>query len=116
MEIGRLSGDDDELAEAPQKTDSNGGRLGLVVDSLDKEMKKNWQLSGGVVVQQVIPGGPGAKAGLAPGDVIAQLGFTQIDSVSAYKKAEEAMPGNSLLPIRFFRRGRPAFRTITIEE
>jgi serine protease Do len=114
--VGRLNGDDEGNLAAAGEAKATGGRLGLVVEPLNQQMQKNWQLSGGVVVRQVIENGAGAKAGLLPGDVIAQVGFNAVDSVATYNKVVEALPGNSLLPIRFFRRGRPAFRTITIEE
>ncbi|GAA5316184.1 MAG: serine protease MucD [Candidatus Pelagadaptatus aseana] len=116
VEVGRLSGEDDGVAATEEDPKDSGGRLGLVVEPLDKQMQKNWQLSGGVVVRQVLEGSAGARAGILPGDVIAQLGFNGVDSVETYRKVEQALPANSLLPIRFFRRGRPAFRTITIEE
>jgi serine protease Do len=116
VEVGRLPGEDGEEVVSTQTEENSGGRLGLVVEPLDKRLQKEWQLSGGVIVRHVLPGGAGAKAGLAPGDVIAQLGFNQIPNVKTYRKVVKALPGNSLLPIRFFRRGRPAFRTIIIEE
>jgi len=114
--VGTLGGAEPGAAATPQEPAAVGGRLGLVVDDVDARLKKAWHLSGGVVVKQVRRGGPGAQAGLQPGDVIAQLGFTEIDSLETFEGVEAELPNDSLLPIRFFRRGRPAFRTIIIKE
>lgn len=114
--VGTLSGGEEESSVAGQTPATVGGRLGLVVDEIDERLKKAWHVSGGVVVKRVRRDSPGAQAGLLPGDVIAQLGFTEIDSLVAYEKVEAELPANNLMPVRFFRRGRPAFRTIIIKE
>ncbi len=112
--VGTLS-DSEEMRAAGGKNIS-GGRLGLVVDEVEESLKKSWGISGGVIVKQVMADGPGAQAGLRPGDVVAQLAFKDIDGVNGYEDIVEHLPANQLLPIRFFRRGRPAFRTIMIKE
>lgn len=114
VKVGTLTSDGpDQLANAET---TEGGRLGLIVENLDDQMKKNWQISGGVIVKQVVPEGAGASAGLRPGDVIAQLAFKEINDHSDYDNVVKSLPPNQLLPIRFLRRGRPAFRTIMIKE
>ena len=115
VKVGALNGEHLVVAniEDPAVVD---GRLGLVVGSLDATMKKSWQLNGGVVVKQVAADSAGAKAGIMPGDIIAQLGFDQVKSVKDFNAIQKALPANHLVPIRFFRRGKPAFRTIKIEE
>lgn len=113
VEVGTLGGD--ELASVP--TDPlEGGRLGLVVDALEPQLLKQWQLRGGVIVRQVLAGGAGAKAGLRQGDVIVQLGFNGVDSLSDYDRVVTELPSDSLLPIRFYRNGRALFRTITLSD
>lgn len=113
--VGTLGGGAGELADSEESNDT-GGRLGLLVDALEPELMKEWQLRGGVVVRRVLPGGPGATSGLRSGDVIVQLGFSEIDSLSNYEKMVNELPANSLLPIRFYRHGRALFRTISIPE
>ncbi len=113
VKVGTLGGDGVALAE-PEADE--GGRLGLVIDGIEPELLKQWQLRGGVVVQQVFPGGPGAKAGLRRGDVIVQIGFNSVESLADYDKLVAGLPSDSLLPIRFYRRGRALFRTISITD
>lgn len=114
--VGRLAG----AGNAGLLTSSGEGsnsfdRLGLAVESVDPALREKWHLTGGVLVSQVDSQGPAADSGIAPGDVIAQLGFEQIDSVDDYLRVLKDLPSDSLLPIRFFRGGRPTFRTIRLQ-
>jgi len=112
--VGRLAGAETGSPVA-ERAVAGGDRLGLMVEEVDSQLKDKWRLSGGVMVTKVDPQGAAADAGVAPGDVIAQLGFEQIDSISDYERVIKSLPSDSLLPIRFFRDGRPTFRTIRLE-
>ena len=117
VRVGALPGDDDgeQQASAPAATDV-GGRLGLVVDEIPDGLKQRLGVESGVLVKQVVPGKAGANAGLRSGDIIAQLGFDQVESLADYDKVVKKLPKGELLPIRFFRGGQPTFRTIQIDE
>ncbi len=52
---------------------------------------------GGVVVASVNPGTPGSSAGLAEGDVIMQIGKTEVDSVDAAAEARKAQNSSTVL-------------------
>lgn len=114
VEVGTLGGDD--TVAAAGDPNGAGGRLGMVVNDIDERLKNAWRISAGVVVERVAPDSAAARAGLRPGDVIAQLAFTDIDDLATFNEVEAGLPANELLPIRFFRQGRPAFRTIIIKE
>ncbi|WP_105103912.1 DegQ family serine endoprotease [Microbulbifer pacificus] len=118
VRVGALPGDDDgqqQASNAPATTDI-GGRLGLAVDEIPDGLKQRLGVETGVLVKQVVPGKAGANAGLRSGDIIAQLGFDQVESLSDYEKIVKKLPKGELLPIRFFRGGQPTFRTIQIDE
>ncbi|WP_295797780.1 DegQ family serine endoprotease [uncultured Microbulbifer sp.] len=116
VRVGALPGEDEpEQANAPASTDV-GGRLGLVVDEIPDGLKQRWGVDSGVLVKQVVPGKAGANAGLRSGDIIAQLGFDAVESMTDYDKIVKKLPAGELLPIRFFRGGQPTFRTIQIDE
>ncbi|WOX06056.1 DegQ family serine endoprotease [Microbulbifer pacificus] len=118
VRVGALPGDDDAEVQAsnvPATTDV-GGRLGLAVDDIPDSLKQRLGVESGVLVKQVVPGKPGANAGLRSGDIIAQLGFDQVESLLDYQKIVKKLPKGELLPIRFFRGGQPTFRTIQIDE
>jgi len=96
--------------EAPADT-----RLGLVVEEMTADMKSAVGFEG-VIIKQVSANSPAAEAGLAPGDVLVQLGFDEIRSVRQFRKIEKALPANKPQPVRVIRRGSPLFRSITIDK
>ncbi len=73
--IERLNAKLTELTEpkvaAASDTKADGGRLGLAVRPLTADEKREAELAGGLVVEDV--NGPAARAGLQPGDVILSL-------------------------------------------
>jgi len=113
--VGRLPGGADTPPALSSSQDSGLDRLGLAVETVDAALKDKWRLPGGVRVTRVDPQGAAADAGVAPGDVIAQLGFEQINTFEDYTRITAKLPSDSLLPIRFFRDGRPTFRTIRLQ-
>ncbi|BFM07621.1 DegQ family serine endoprotease [Halioxenophilus aromaticivorans] len=94
------------------KSATDGGRLGMAVESLDKDVKEELGVDAGVLVVSISPDGPADDAGLQAGDVITQIGFNAVNSVADYDKVVQQLPKDSLLPIRFVRQGQPIFRTI----
>lgn len=94
---------------------TNGGRLGLVVEDLDSETQSEISINGGVLVREVIQDSPAAQAGLRSGDVISQIGFSDVKNISSFKKVVSKLPKGKALPVRFYRNGRPAFRSIMID-
>ncbi|MCW8126348.1 Do family serine endopeptidase [Microbulbifer halophilus] len=117
--VGTLPGGDEDQQVASDNgpsTDDVGGRLGLVVGEIPDGLRQRWGVDTGVLVKQVVPGKPGAQAGLRSGDIIAQLGFDEVENMKDYDRVVDELPGGELLPIRFFRAGQPTFRTIQIDE
>jgi serine protease Do len=114
VKVGQLNTDGEpELGAAPGVA---GDRLGLVVEPLDQRQKQAWRLNGGVLVTQVAEDSPAAKAGIRPGDVIAQLGFNDVTDIETYEKLQQSLPAGKPLPVRFYREGRPAYRSFVIEK
>ena len=114
--VGTLAGGQSQVTAVDQAPAASGDRLGLVVEPVSPELAQEWQVKGGVLVDQVAENSAAANSGLRPGDVIVQLGFSGIDDVDSYRKLQAELPANSLLPIRFYRQGRALFRTISITE
>jgi serine protease Do len=101
---------------ASSSSDAAKSRLGIIVEGMTSEMREAAGVDGGVVIAQVSPNSPAATAGLAPGDILVQLGFDEVNSVKDFKKIEKSLPSNKPQPIRVIRKGSPLFRSIVIEE
>lgn len=110
--VGALDGD--SVASAGPR--ELGGRLGVEVEVVSERLRRAWNLAGGVLVRQVRSDSPAAKAGVRPGDVIAQLGFNEVADVEGFHAIVADLPSGKLLPIRFFNNGRPAFRTFSLKK
>ncbi|WP_183457536.1 DegQ family serine endoprotease [Microbulbifer rhizosphaerae] len=116
VKVGALEGAEEVQQTSSAPSPDVGGRLGLVTSEIPDTLKQRWGVDTGVLVKQVVPGKPGAKAGLRSGDIVAQLGFDEVENMEDYDKVVKELPGGELLPIRFFRAGQPTFRTIQIDE
>ncbi|MDF3014009.1 MAG: serine peptidase [Cellvibrio sp.] len=98
---------------AASPMDNSVDVLGLVVSTLEQTQRGGAEA--GVVVNDVKPGSPAAEAGIQAGDVITQLAFSDIKSPADYAKIVKTLPKNEPQAIRFYRQGRPVFRSIVIK-
>jgi len=89
--------------------------IGLVVQSLDKELADYLKFSGekGAIVRSVEPGSPAQEAGVQEGDIIRSVAGKTISSRDDYLAATNAVPVGKPLAIEFWRQGQP--RRISIE-
>ncbi|MGC7407153.1 S1C family serine protease, partial [Pandoraea pneumonica] len=85
------------------------GRLGIAVQEVDQSLADSFKLPKpeGALVNSVEDGGPAAKAGLQPGDVILQIGDARIDrSGDLPEQVADIKPG-STVPLQIIRQGKP---------
>ena len=103
--------------DAPAVADKNNGndRLGLMVEELDDQERRQLRLRGGILVADVAANSAAANAGLREGDIIVQLGYSRIDDLDEYLQVIEELPESTPIAIRFYRQGRAIFRTIQID-
>lgn len=118
IRIGQL-GSNEVAQSSPKQRNSesvpDSAPLGLVVEELDPRMASRLRVDGGVAVRAVEPGSAGSDAGLAPGDVIVQLGFQPIGSMQDYEEVLAQTNSGERLPIRFFRNGSSVYTTIRVD-
>lgn len=69
------------------RPDEQHGRLGLAVRPLNPDEQKEAGVRGGLLVEDV--GGPAAKAGIQPGDIILSLNGTPVKSAEELRKLVE---------------------------
>lgn len=72
---------------ASLRSDEQHGRLGLAVRPLNPDEQKEAGVRGGLLVEDV--GGPAAKAGIQPGDIILSLNGTPVKSAEELRKLVE---------------------------
>ena len=101
-----------ERDSADVATNNGGGRLGLIVDAFNKPN----QGMVGVIITGVLPNSIAERAGLQKGDVIVELGFDKIVSVSDFERISKSLPVDKPQTIRLIRRGVPMYKSITIAE
>jgi len=82
-------------AEKMAASGASKGRLGLSVRPLTPEERKEAKLAGGLLVEDV--GGPAARAGVQPGDVILMAGGKQMQSVDDLRSATAGSKNVALL-------------------
>ena len=71
--------DEDEAAVAQGSGDEKPGRLGLALRTLTRDERKQAEVDHGLVVEDV--GGPAARAGIRPGDVLLSVNGKSVDSL-----------------------------------
>jgi serine protease Do len=83
IDVGELPQQTVAAAEAPKKD------LGFTVEPLDQEKAKKFKLKEdeGLVVTDVVKNGPGAQAGLQPGDLIKEVNQQPVSSLEEYRRS-----------------------------
>ena len=71
--------DEDEAAVAQGGGDEKPGRLGLALRPLTRDERKQAEVEHGLVIEDV--GGPAARAGIRPGDVLLSVNGKSVDSL-----------------------------------
>jgi len=112
--VGELKSDEDTGAVA--QASATGGRIGLVVEDLDREDKEQLRIGGGVVVRDVARGKAGDRAGLRQGDVITQIGSEPVRDAASFRRIVERLPSGTHVPVRLLRGGQAGFVAIRIED
>jgi len=94
------------------------GRLGLTIQELDQGLADSFGLEkpAGALVNAVDPEGPGAKAGVRPGDVVLKLNGKDVPNSSALPPmASELRPG-STARLEVWRNGKAIDISMTVGE
>jgi serine protease Do len=92
------------------------GWIGVTVQDLTQELSRSLQLEStrGVLVSDLIPGGPAAKAGLRQGDVILRFADREVnDSGSLRNAVAEVSPGKTA-GVQLLRKGKQERVTVTV--
>lgn len=107
-----------ELSESGAAVTRTGGgearadRVGLAVAELSDADKERLGINGGVAVTSV--SGPGAAAGIQPGDVITRLNNRSIDSTAGFAEVVDSLNPGSSVPVLIVRGGNATFLALRV--
>ncbi len=92
--------------------------LGTTTQSLNAPLARALRAAegAGVVVADVLPSGPGAAAGLRPGDIIVALGVTPVASRLQLERALGALAPGDRVNVTLRRQGRPLTLSVELGE
>jgi len=98
---------------APSEADKSS-RLGVVVAEVPDREREALGVDNGVLVSEVDPDGPAAKAGIVVGDVIVSLNRKKVDSVAALGELLDDSPAGDAVPVLVQRDSAPLFLALTL--
>ena len=92
------------------------GWLGVTVQSLNKELAASFGLANthGALINEVVKGSPGEKAGLQRGDIILSYDGRQVDELNDLPRLVAATPVDKTVTLTIFRDGKERTIKVTI--
>jgi serine protease Do len=91
------------------------GYLGVMIGPLDAELAESFEYPGddGVLLQDVVPGGPADRAGLRSGDIVVRRDGESVDDVVAFRNEIAALSPGGTTVLQVWREG--ALRDVTVQ-
>ena len=115
VNIGELPGNDEIRAASKAPTVADN-LLALDVDRLNDETRERLQIDkGGVVVTQVVEGGPGDVAGIIPGDVLLMVDNKSVDTPREFKEVVGELSGRGSVAVLVQREQGPVFLALKLD-
>ncbi|MGH8461009.1 MAG: Do family serine endopeptidase [Stenotrophobium sp.] len=113
VEVGTLNGQQDSvIADAPAP--ASIGPLGLAVQPLTPDKRREAQVvSGGVLVMNVVDG-PALRAGVRVGDILLQINGQQVDTPDRLAVVASRLTPGVSVQVLVQRRGSPLFLTMDV--
>jgi serine protease Do len=110
VEIGELPAESAQEADTGQPAPKESGELvlGMQLENLGDDEKKNLELDHGVKVSEV-KDGPGRQAGIQPGDILLQIQGTRVDDVDQVRELVGKLPADKSVPVLVKRDSRSLF-------
>ena len=110
---------EDELAEQrpvaePGKAEAD--KLGLRVESLTQEQRKQLDLEKRGVLVRDVGSGPARNAGIRPGDILLMINNQDVTSAEQFAKLVKALPAGKSVPVLIQRGESPVFLPLKIPE
>jgi serine protease Do len=101
-----------------EQDEASGGGFGITLGPLGSDAARRLQLPAGatgVLVTNVDPSGPAARAGVRPGDVILQVNRRPVETVADASRALQAIRSGGNVFLLLWKDGQETFLAITKE-
>lgn len=94
------------------------GYMGVMIGPLDEDLAQSFDYAGedGVLVQDVLPGGPADKAGLRSGDIVVARGGKPVEDATTFRNEIAALAPGQSITLEVWRAGELREVTIELEE
>ena len=110
LEVGALGADEEPTVAGGSNAEPEmEGKLGLVVEEITEQLQTRWGISGGVLVTEVLPDSPAARAEIRSGDVITLMAGSPVTSLESFERIANGLESGRSVPVRIIRRGAPLF-------
>lgn len=101
-----------QAAYTPQEGPAEQSALGMKVEDLSSEARKQLKIEGGVQVVEVDETGPASDAGLQKGDVITMIDNQPVESLDAFESVTSQLKSGKSVALLVQRRAGPVFLAI----
>jgi len=104
IELSEFPGAEQKLAEAPEAAE---GSLGVTVADITPSLRQQFDLprSHGVIIKEVEPHSPAARAGLRPGDLVLSMNGRRMSNARNFARAVRTLKSGGVMRIQIARRG-----------
>ncbi|SHJ72805.1 PDZ domain-containing protein [Rubritalea squalenifaciens DSM 18772] len=111
-------GDATYYAAAVQLDDASSQRLiiGVNTSEIDQRLKQQLGIDSGVLVEQVAPGMPAAKAGIMAGDIITAIDQTKINKLVDITSLTKKHKPEDTLQLTYLRSGKQSTVSVSLHE
>src|SRR5689334_15744862 len=103
------------MTRGQEATLRRAGFVGVSVAAVPDDSRARLRLNGGVIVQSLVEGGSAQAAGLAPKDIITQIGDHKVEGVDDFTGAVRALRAGDEVAIIGFRDGQPLSKRVAIK-
>jgi serine protease Do len=115
VKLGELPDEKETIAKAEEAKTTSDNRLNIKVADLTDQQRKELQLEGGILVEEV-GNGAAADSGVREGDILLRIDNMLVKDVDDFESRIKKLPAGKSVAILVQRRGGPIFLALKVPE